>query len=293
MAWRLANSLTRLRDQLNAKYPSRSRASDGTIGDAAHAASASDHNPNGAGVVCAMDITHDPKNGLDIHALADKLLVSRHPNLKYIISNGRIAGAWTGWRWTQYLGSNRHDKHAHFSVGVGNDGASQQPYDNTQDWNINLNGGITMDSSDALETFVAAFHRKPGGNEANQWIGNKPDKVAVSIKNQPEWLSQNHILLVAYPEAIKQLADASNRLRQLTAHVDALTKQDVVDAQQLANANAEAKKARDQLETATVAATKAHEDLLKYQEQHEAAQKAGNAFTLWIGEQINKIFGAK
>lgn len=140
MGWRLANSLVRLRDQVNAKYPNRNKASDGTIGDAAHAASASDHNPNGAGVVCAMDITHSPQTGFDVHALADRLRVNRHPDLKYIISNRRIAGAWTGWAWAPYNGSNPHSSHAHFSVGRGNDGQSTPPYDDTNDWSI---GGST------------------------------------------------------------------------------------------------------------------------------------------------------
>ena len=136
MAWRIANSLARLRAQINAAYPNRNKASDGVIGDAAHAASASDHNPNGAGVVCAMDITHSPQTGFDVHALADRLRVNRHPNLKYIISNGRICGAWTGWAWWPYNGSNRHTSHAHFSVGRGNDGQSQPPYDDATNWAI-------------------------------------------------------------------------------------------------------------------------------------------------------------
>lgn len=136
MAWRLANSLVKLRDQLNAAYPNRSKISDGTIGDAAHQASASDHNPNAAGVVCAMDITHSPQTGLDAHALADSLRVNRHPDLKYIISNRRIAGAWSNWAWQAYNGSNPHSSHIHVSVGRGNDGQSTPPYDDTNDWAI-------------------------------------------------------------------------------------------------------------------------------------------------------------
>lgn len=143
MSWRIANSLARLRDQINAAYPNRSKASDGVIGDAAHAASASDHNPNGAGVVCAMDITNSPQTGFDVHALAERLRVNRHPDLKYIISNRRICGAWTGWNWWPYNGSNPHSSHAHFSVGSGNDGQSQPPYDDTNDWAV---GGAQVPS---------------------------------------------------------------------------------------------------------------------------------------------------
>lgn len=136
MSWRLARSLETLRDQVNAAYPNRSKVSDGTIGDSAHAGTASDHNPNAQGVVTAMDLTHDPAHGFDAHATADRLRQNRHPDLKYIISNRRIAGAWSNWQWQNYSGVNPHDKHIHVSVGVGDDGQSRPPYDDTNKWNI-------------------------------------------------------------------------------------------------------------------------------------------------------------
>jgi hypothetical protein len=153
MAWRLAYSLDQLRAQINAAYPNRSKASDGTIGDAAHASRASDHNPNALGVVCAIDITNDPANGLDIHAVAERIRTNRHPNLKYIISNRRIAGAWTSWNWATYSGSNPHEKHVHFSVGVGSEGQSKQPYDDRTNWNIYNNGGETPMTDADLEAY--------------------------------------------------------------------------------------------------------------------------------------------
>jgi hypothetical protein len=137
MEWRLAYSLDTLRSQINTKYPSRNKASDGTIGDDAHQAVASDHNPNAEGVVCALDITNSPETDFDAHLLADRLLEVRHPDLKYIISNGRIAGEWTGWQWATYSGtSDPHIQHIHVSVGVGPDGESTQPYDDKINWNI-------------------------------------------------------------------------------------------------------------------------------------------------------------
>lgn len=138
---RLARSLEHLRNQVNGAFPNRSKASDGWIGDAAHAASASDHNPNAAGVVCALDITNSPQTGFDVHALADRIRVNRHPNLKYIISNRRITGAWNGWTWQPYGGSNPHSSHAHFSVGQGSDGRSTPPYDDVINWAIG--GAVT------------------------------------------------------------------------------------------------------------------------------------------------------
>lgn len=148
--WRLAGSLDELRKEINAAYPNRSTVSDGTIGDAAHQAVPSDHNPNAQGVVCALDITHDPAH-LDAHALADRLLAVRHPDLKYLISNRRIAGAWTNWQWTAYSGtSDPHINHIHVSVGVGDDGASTQPYDDLNKWNVTDQGVDDMKMTEGL-----------------------------------------------------------------------------------------------------------------------------------------------
>lgn len=137
MGWRVARSLEQLRNQVNTSHPNRSKASDGSIGDAAHASSASDHNPNRNGVVCAIDITNDPANGFDAHALAEYLRTHRHPNLRYVISNARIAGWWNGWQWEPSSG---HTKHIHVSVGtlgVG-DGQTYDRYDDTTPWDINV-----------------------------------------------------------------------------------------------------------------------------------------------------------
>lgn len=139
--WRLAKSLVKLRDQINATAPDRSRASDGTIGDAAHRMRASRHNPNDFEVVCALDVTDDPAHGCPIHVFADRIRNNPHPELAYVISNGRIAGRSTGWAWHQYSGSNPHVKHAHFAVGVGPDSEPRPPYDGTQGWSFGGNGG--------------------------------------------------------------------------------------------------------------------------------------------------------
>jgi len=115
MSWRPARSISKLRDQVNARWPKRSRKSDGIIGDLAHSRRASDHNPV-RGVVHAIDLTHSPATGLDVHALADRMLASRDPRIKYLISNRRIGSAKTGWRWNRYSGSNPHSGHLHVSV---------------------------------------------------------------------------------------------------------------------------------------------------------------------------------
>ena len=133
MAWRLAKSLETLRTQVNGRWPNRSKASDGTVGDLAHAARPSDHNPDARGIVHALDITHDPAHGLDAGKLAEMLLRRQDPRLKYAISNRRIgsgpAGPQPG-EWRKYTGLNAHEKHCHISVMVsGEDDTRPWPFD--------------------------------------------------------------------------------------------------------------------------------------------------------------------
>lgn len=131
---RIAKSLATLRDQVNAKWPTRSKVSDGWIGDSKHAARKSDHNPNPSGVVCALDITHDPARGLDAGRLADTIRLSGDPRVNCVISNGRIANS--GQPWRKYTGSNAHTQHCHISVKQ-----TASLYDDAKPWKID--GAVT------------------------------------------------------------------------------------------------------------------------------------------------------
>lgn len=127
MSWRKAHSLETLRLQFNRRYPNRSKASDGFIGDTAHQATPSDHNPDRNGIVHAGDFTHDPAVGMDIDRLTDELAATRDPRIKYIIANGWILDSrpqFNPWQWVRYTGSNPHNKHFHLSVmpGIGDQG---------------------------------------------------------------------------------------------------------------------------------------------------------------------------
>lgn len=135
--WRLAHSLEKLRAQVNAARPNRSKSSDGSVGDAAHASRTSDHNPwlqdGTMGIVSAIDITHDPKGGFDSYAFAEWLRVHKDRRLKYVISNRRIFSSTTSpaWEWRGYTGQNAHDHHCHVSVM-----SSKALYDSTTDWDL-------------------------------------------------------------------------------------------------------------------------------------------------------------
>lgn len=120
MSWRVATSLETFLAQLNAARPARSKASDGGIGDAAHATRDSDHNPwYGPGIVTARDFTHDPVHGVDIAEIAEQLRACRDGRIKYVIANRKIMAGAAGpspWSWRAYSGTNTHTKHLHMSV---------------------------------------------------------------------------------------------------------------------------------------------------------------------------------
>lgn len=112
MSWHLAPSLARLRDEVNAKWPNRSKASDGTIGDAAHSSRTSDHNPNSRRSVNAIDIT---AKGISTDTLI--AAAKKHPSVRYIIFNRRIMNRDIGnFRSRPYSGSNPHTQHVHISL---------------------------------------------------------------------------------------------------------------------------------------------------------------------------------
>lgn len=142
MEWRLASSLETLRAQINAAAPKRSKTSDGSIGDAAHASRSSDHNPwvrdGGKGVVTAVDITHDPRNGIDGGDVAAAVIKDKRT--KYVIWNRRIANPEiSSGAWRPYSGSNPHSKHVHVSVKP-----DKACFDCTDAWRI---GDLTPNAS--------------------------------------------------------------------------------------------------------------------------------------------------
>lgn len=156
--WRPARSLDVLLAQWDAAHPGRSKASDGSIGNAAHQTHESDHNAwvgpasDGKMIVTARDFTHDPAHGADADALAEALRVSKDKRLKYVIRAGRIWSlARNGEGWRPYAGPNPHKTHVHVSVSP-----IEPLYDNTDKWSIGATtpteGGLSMsDVSDILE----------------------------------------------------------------------------------------------------------------------------------------------
>lgn len=139
---RRARSLQTLLDQLNARFPGRSTASDGWIGDDAHKARGShvvsQHNAMpvaGEDIVCALDITQDLAVGLDCGQLMEELDASNDPRIFYLIHDRKIDNSDDSR--TPYRGANGHVGFLHFSVRYQDRGL----YDDARAWNLPMLGG--------------------------------------------------------------------------------------------------------------------------------------------------------
>ena len=115
-----------LRAQIDRKWPKRDKRSDGWIGDAAHRARQSDHNPD-QGIVHAIDIDENLgagrlRNGRQAKQLADQLIAYAKSGLpgskriKYVVYENKLASGTyraTWWKWRP--GNWGHTMHIHVS----------------------------------------------------------------------------------------------------------------------------------------------------------------------------------
>ncbi|MER5703469.1 hypothetical protein ABT023_16210 [Micromonospora sp. NPDC002296] len=126
----LVPNLRSLRDEFDRRWPRRDRASDGWIGDQAHAAGVSGHNPDESGraerqdadrrdEVRALDVDRDLDTAAGDELYAELDRIRRDPDLRrrliYIIYRRQIASASAGWVWRPYTGPNPHTEHGHLS----------------------------------------------------------------------------------------------------------------------------------------------------------------------------------
>lgn len=108
----LAPSLARLEHAIDTRWPRRDRSSDGWIGDKAHRARKSDHNPDPPSmVVRAIDLD---KDGLHIPTVLASMFL--HPSIRYVIHAKRIWHVNNLFKPKEYTGSNDHGGHVHGSV---------------------------------------------------------------------------------------------------------------------------------------------------------------------------------
>lgn len=110
-SWHLAPSLDKLFEEVNARWPRRSKASDGTIGDAAHSSRVSQHNPDKNGIVRAADIT---VKGIAKQEVLDALIGDSR--VWYVIHDRKIYSRTHDWKPQRYTGTNPHTAHIHVSL---------------------------------------------------------------------------------------------------------------------------------------------------------------------------------
>ena len=94
--------------QASAFWPKRSKVSDGLLPSAAHQKQNpnSDHN-----LGLAVDLTHDPANGVDCKDIFNRL--KSDLRVKYLIHAGRI---YQDGHENNYTGPNKHNHHLHISI---------------------------------------------------------------------------------------------------------------------------------------------------------------------------------
>jgi hypothetical protein len=130
----LVPCLIALRSEFNSVAPRRDKASDGWIGNRAHALTVSDHNPDESGRTPYEDADGvDEVHGLDVDETGpwpagfnftdrvnrvrlQQIADGPHCRLQNIIWRGMIASRSWGWGWRPYGGDNGHFQHAHFSA---------------------------------------------------------------------------------------------------------------------------------------------------------------------------------
>jgi peptidoglycan hydrolase-like protein with peptidoglycan-binding domain len=135
--WYASPSLVKLRKEVDARWPARSRISDGVIGDARHAARTGSHNPVGAsggpkvgtrGAVHAIDIT---SSGIDVDAFLSAVVGD--PRVWYVIHDRRIWSRTTGWAPRAHTGE-PHTTHIHVNLREDSQSVAVAAENDTRSW---------------------------------------------------------------------------------------------------------------------------------------------------------------
>ncbi len=100
-----------------------------------------------------------------------------------------------------------------------------------------LTEGYVMDDEDAKEVgYRLPFYREPENDKV--WrglVGKNPREVAVGIRGSAEYMTNNHILKVAYPAAMKGLSELQKQLQdeQAKKQVEKIINQCTVNLDEL------------------------------------------------------------
>jgi hypothetical protein len=202
--WDLTKGLQNLRAQVNAAFPDRDKTSDGTIGDAAHQAGTSSHNPDDSpgnkgkpewngdldanAEVRAWDMDSDLRaSPATAQQVVDHIrgLPGVSAVLRYMIYNRKIYRAANGWKVESYDGPSPHTEHIHFS------GQFTQAADNNTSFDYRLEE-IPVALTDADKAWIKNLIEKDGA-------------VARGLRAQPNNLSDTERAKIADAVWAKQL----------------------------------------------------------------------------------------
>jgi hypothetical protein len=215
--WILTKGLQNLRSQINTAFPHRDKTSDGTIGDAAHQAEISGHNPDDTAgstpewngdpdttpEVRAWDMDADLGEGVTAQQVVDHL--RRLPGLalviRYMIFDRTMYHERDAFKPTPYTGASAHLEHVHFS------GAWSQDADNNTSYNYHLEE-LTMAVLDDADV----------------------KKIITGVRNTAEFLSDTDVDIIASLAAKKvqpQFDALTSTIIHLSAQIAAITIGDI------------------------------------------------------------------
>lgn len=216
MVWYKAGWIPAFFTALDKIAPNRDRASDGTIGDMAHATGTSGHNPDDTpGVtaerqdsddrpeVRAADASSNLRCPITMQQVVDAILAypPDRNRLIYIIFNGYIWSASNGWMRATYTGSDKHHTHVHAS---GNPAADAD----TRPWQSILNLG-TVDMPDFTRADTNAYEQACRTEALFYDLPATRDGVNVG---KPGGVNQLHVRLVGLEVKFDALTTAFTAL---------------------------------------------------------------------------------
>lgn len=207
---------------------------------------------------------------------------------------GVINGKTYGHVWTDLLNEANYESNGNRALHVTK---NTRPINQGQQF-INLDqwikeGSDVMDAEDVKEIYRMGLHREPENNNVVQAnVGKKFSDVSKSVRKSPEWLTQNH-MVAFFNQRESELNIARSQLVNANNQLKAALENDAADKAAIQAAQKKAADALANLDNVTKDFNTVKAELDAAKADKETAEKTGNAFLRWLGEQLNKIMGGK
>jgi len=206
---------------------------------------------------------------------------------------GYIGGVHYGHIWIDLLGEANYESNgarALYTTKNTRPITQGQQFINFDQW---VKGDDTMNEEDAKEGYRGLLHREPENDLVwRGWVGKRFSDMSKAFRASNEWLSQNHAI-VFFGKRETELNDARAQLNEANRQLKAALDNDATDKAAIAEAQRKTQEALNNLTNVTKNFNEVKADLDKELAEKELAVKTGNAFSRWLGEQLNKIIGGK